>query len=104
MNAEDEIKRIREVERGQRANDLLENEIFKEALDTVESSLVEQWKHSDVFDVELQQRLRLMFALLSNFNKAITKIIETGQLANAQLTQIEEKKKRFAFMKSKRRT
>lgn len=50
----------REIQRGERAAQLLQDELIVEALETIEKEYTERWKNSPVRDAEGREKLYLM--------------------------------------------
>lgn len=73
-----------EMNRGAKAEALLNNEMFKEALEHVESQILEKWKTSPVVDKDGQHELRLMLKCHQEFKKFLEDAINTGKLASFQ--------------------
>jgi ABC-type siderophore export system fused ATPase/permease subunit len=71
--------------RGRQANELLENSMFREAVDTLRQSLVDKWLASPIRDIEGQHELRLMAKLLGDIEGYIANIAKTGKMAAIQL-------------------
>ena len=71
--------------RGKQATELLENAMFREAVDTLRQSLVDKWLSSPVRDIEGQHELRLMAKLLGDIEGYIENIAKTGKMAAIQL-------------------
>jgi ABC-type siderophore export system fused ATPase/permease subunit len=74
-----------EDSRGRQANELLENSLFREAIDTIRQSLVDKWLSSPVRDIEGQHELRLMAKLLGDIEGYIENVAKTGKMAAIQL-------------------
>lgn len=72
--------------RGARAKEILENEIYIETFDIVESELLTAWKNSPVRDVEGREKLFLMLGLLTKLKLALQSTMDTGKIAQAELT------------------
>lgn len=70
-----------EDSRGKQATELLENAMFREAVDTIRQSLVDKWLSSPVRDIEGQHELRLMTKLLGDIEGYISNIAKTGKMA-----------------------
>lgn len=71
--------------RGARAKEILENEIYIETFDTVESELLTAWKNSPVRDVEGREKLFLMLGLLTKLKLALQSTMDTGKMAQVNL-------------------
>lgn len=85
----------REVERGQLAKDLLDNELYKESWEKVESSIIQKWKECGIREKESQLELKQMFHVLSEVKRYVQIVAETGKMAQIQLNR-ESKVKNFA--------
>ena len=83
--------------RGKQAADLLENSLFREAVDTLRQSLVDKWLSSPVRDIEGQHELRLMTKLLGDIEMYIANIAKTGKMAAIQLEQEQKVQKLRKF-------
>jgi len=85
----------REAARGQQAKDLLENELYKEAWDKVESAIIQKWKDCGIREKDSQLELKQMFHVLSEVKRYVQVVVETGKMAQIQLTR-DSKVKTFA--------
>lgn len=56
-----------EIQRGERAALLLQDEMLTEALETIETEYTEQWKNSPVRDVDGREKLFLMVKTAQKF-------------------------------------
>ena len=77
----------REIQRGERAAQLLQDELIVEALETIEREYTEQGKNSPVRDVEGREKLFLMVKTAKKFRAELESVMETGQLAKLSLAQ-----------------
>ena len=71
--------------RGARAKEILENEIYIETFDIVESELLAAWKSSPVRDVDGREKLFLMLGLLTKLKLALQSTMDTGKIAQHEL-------------------
>jgi uncharacterized protein YcaQ len=76
-----------EAQRGQRAKELLENDIFKESIVGLRQGILDKWRECPVRDIEGQHQLKLMDKLLGDIEGYIKIIAETGKMAEIQLEQ-----------------
>lgn len=76
-----------EMSRGAKAEALLNDEIFKDALDSVEKAIVDKWRDSPVMDKDGQHELRLMLKAFLDVKKNIEEHVRTGKLATAQFNE-----------------
>lgn len=74
-----------EVRRGEIAASLLNNEIYKEAVASVHDGIVHAWSNSPIRDKEGQNELRLMLKLLTDLQRNIETVMQTGKLAKIQI-------------------
>ncbi len=70
--------------RGQQAKELLENPIFKEAVQKVSEELDLEWISSPVRDTEGREKIYMMKRMLNVLLVQIKSVVETGQLATKQ--------------------
>lgn len=86
-----------EVRLGAKAAELLNNEAFKKAFNTVEEALLLGIKQSAFKDAELREKLCQRYALLYDLVTQISSVMETGQMAAEQIKQqtLAEKVKQF---------
>lgn len=76
-----------EIQRGERAALLLQDEMLTEALETIETEYTEQWKNSPVRDVDGREKLFLMVKTAQKFRAELESVLTTGKLAKATLAQ-----------------
>lgn len=86
MTEDQELRLIKESERGARANAILEDSFVREAFQAVENGILEAWKKSPVRDLEGQTSLRLLYKVFSDFKAYFADAIASGKMANVQLT------------------
>jgi hypothetical protein len=82
---EEELRLVRESERGARANALLASDIYREAVGKVEAGILERWKAAPIRDREGQHELRLMLKALQDVCGYLNEVAETGRLAGITL-------------------
>lgn len=76
-----------EIVRGEHAARLLSDELLNEALQTIESEYIEQWKNSPTRDEEGREKLWLMVKTAQRFRLELESVLNTGKLAKATLAQ-----------------
>ncbi len=81
-----------EVHRANRAEQILNDPLVKEALDAIRDRIIEEWRACPVKDVELREKLWMMFNMHHRFVDAMREHIDTGKLAKATIA--EEAKRR----------
>jgi len=85
MTPEQEDQLARETGRAADAERLMNTPLLREALDTLERTIVDQWKASPIRDVEGQQYLRLMQKTMTDIRKYLQDIMATGKMAAIEL-------------------
>ncbi len=88
----DEFKLTQELDRGARAKEILENELYREAWTSVEQALIQKWRDCPVRDKEGQHELKLMLKLLDDAKAHLERVMASGKLAESRL---QELKRRF---------
>ncbi len=74
-----------EISRGQTAKDLLNNKLLKDALEAVEAAALEEWKETDKDAFSQRERMWQKLQVIEEFRQDLTRHIETGALAKAQM-------------------
>ena len=69
------------VQRARQASEVLDNEAFKEAMSTLKSAVIQQWKDCPVRDKEGQLLLLQLTKLTDKFESILIGLVETGKLA-----------------------
>ena len=68
-------------ERETRAKNLLQNELFNEAFETLRIELLGQWEQSGSHNIDQRESIWLAVRLLEKIRGHITSIVETGHMA-----------------------
>ena len=77
-------KSLEEVKRGEQAAVILDNPIYKEAIEKVRESIVSSMTTSPLGDEKTHNRLVIALQLLNQINKQLTDVMHTGKLAAIQ--------------------
>jgi hypothetical protein len=77
-------KQLEEVKRGEQASQILDNPIYKEAMDKVRESLISSMANSPLGDEKTHNKLVIALQLLNQINKQLTDVMTTGKLAAIQ--------------------
>ena len=77
-------KSLEEVKRGEQASQILDNPIYKEALEKVREGLISSMANSPLGDEKTHNRLVIALQLLNQINKQLTDVMQTGKLAAIQ--------------------
>jgi len=82
-----------EIRRAGRAKEVLGNEIFKEAFQTIEDSLLAGIRASAFTDEKLREKLSQRYAALHDIRFALVSVMETGEMAQEQMSLMQRAKK-----------
>jgi len=75
----------KEQQRGHRAKQIVEDEIFVEAIQKVSAELDQEWINSPVRDTEGRERIYMMKKMLNVLLVQLQSVMETGKLASKQI-------------------
>ena len=78
------MKQLEEVKRGEQASVVLENPLFKEAVDKVRDGIIESMARSPLGDSETHNRLVIAMQLLNQIEKQLKDVIATGKMSAMQ--------------------
>lgn len=70
---------------GNRAKEVLENESFKWAFESIQEELTETWKNSPARDAEGREKIYLAIQILKKLQACLVSSLETGKLAEMEL-------------------
>ena len=76
--------------RGLRAAEILNNEVFQEAISAIRDEVVKQWESCPARDKEGKEALWQLMKTTSKFEGLLKGYIETGKLATEQLKRFEK--------------
>lgn len=82
-----DTERIRAAEVAQ----LLENKYFKEAIDAVETSILDQMDQVSARDAEMHTRLIITRQCMNALKAYLHRVIQTGDMAKMQIAQAKKK-------------
>ena len=68
-------------ERARHANNILQNDLFKEAFEVLKEDLMGRWSHSGSTESEARESIWLAMRLLDRLEGHFKSIVETGQMA-----------------------
>lgn len=88
--------------RAQDAQQLLENPLFVEAFQALENALSSAAMSCEPDNKDKAQRIVISHQLLAGIKREITRIVQDGNIADVQLSEIEQKRQNV-FMKAFRR-
>jgi hypothetical protein len=70
---------------GDRAKEILENEVFQQVFVDIEQELIESWKTAPARDVEGRESIFKYLTMLSKVKAQMVQTFETGKLAALEL-------------------
>ena len=77
-------KQLNEIKRGEEADKVLNNPIFKEAVQKVRDGIIDSMARSALGDDVTHNRLVIGLQLLNQIEKQLTDVISTGKMAALQ--------------------
>ena len=79
----------KEIDKGNQAKRILEDEIFTDAVKKIEDRLDQEWLNSPLRDNEAREKIFLMRKMLQSLINEITSVMETGKMANKKIADIK---------------
>lgn len=70
---------------GDRAKEVIENEVFVDAFAQIQNEVIEQWTNSPARDAEGRERLWTYLQMLKRLQAQLQQTMESGQLARIDL-------------------
>jgi len=86
----DEIALQRAAAKASRAQALLEDEMLKEAFDSLESAYTSAWRSTTIDDVTGREKLFLAINVVGKVRDHLTAIVSNGKLAARELRDLAE--------------
>ena len=77
-------KQLSEIKRGERAAEVLENELYKEAIEKVRNGIIQSMAISPLGDAETHNRLVIAMQLLNQIEKSLKDVVTTGKMSAMQ--------------------
>ena len=94
----DETKLNIDQGRALRAQQLMDDSLLLEAFASLESDYIAAWKLTPARDNDGRERLWQAVQIVAKVKDHLGSLIENGKLANAQLKQLAERRKRFGVI------
>ena len=88
----------REIQRGQSAADLLDNQVWRDTWTEYEAEIVDQLKRCPPRDAEGREKLVLMLQMFAKFQAMVTETVQTGKLAAETLRQKSLREKALGWI------
>jgi len=80
----------RDIERGRIAQDILNNEIFQEAMEMLEDEYKKIWAATKQEESEQRERLWMAMKLIPEFERQLRIIVERGIIKKNQIVKIKK--------------
>jgi len=77
-------KPLEEIKLGEQAAQILDNPVYKDAIERVRDNIVNSMTNSPIGDEKTHNRLVIALELLNQINKQLTDVMQTGKLASIQ--------------------
>lgn len=81
-------------ERAERARQLLNDPLVREALDGLRAGVVKNWQLVALKDTELKEKFHMLYGVIDRFEASLRSHIEDGEVADFEL----QRKKRFGII------
>ena len=82
-------KTLNEIKRGEQAEKILNNDVYKDAFNVVKNNIINAMNDSPLGDDKTHNRLVIALQTLSQIEKALADVMQTGKMAKIQ---VEEKR------------
>lgn len=86
----DEITLRKDVERKAQAEALLRNDMLTGAFDALEANYIAAWKSTAARDTDARERFWLAVNQIGKVREALTQIVTTGTISQADLARMTE--------------
>lgn len=74
-----------EQRRGELAAAVLDNQLYRESFDSVRAGIIHAWETAPIRDKEGQNELKLMLKLLTDVQRNLETVMQTGKMAKIQI-------------------
>lgn len=88
---QEELKRHREIDRGNRATAILDNELFQEAIQSLRDTYKNAWEQSSMKDSDSRERVWALLRGLNDMEQHFKSLVTTGEMSKKQVAEILEK-------------
>jgi len=77
-------KTLKEVKDGEQAQKILDNPVYKDAVESVRKGIISSMANSSLGDEKTHNRLVIALQLLSQIEKQLSDVMQTGKMAQIQ--------------------
>lgn len=78
-------KTLNEIKRGEQAEKILSNEVYKDAFNTVKLNIINAMNASALSDERTHNRLVIALQTLNQIEKSLSDVMQTGKMAKLQV-------------------
>jgi hypothetical protein len=78
-------KTLNEIKRGEQAEKILNNDVYKDAFNAVKNNIINAMNDSPLGDDKTHNRLVIALQTLSQIEKALADVMQTGKMAKIQV-------------------
>jgi hypothetical protein len=78
-------KTLNEIKRGEQAEKILNNDVYKDAFNVVKNNIINAMNDSPLGDDKTHNRLVIALQTLSQIEKALADVMQTGKMAKIQV-------------------
>ena len=82
-------KTLEEIKKGEQAQKILDNEVFKESFTAVKDHIIEAMQTSPLSDDVTHNRLVIALQTLNQIQRALTSVMQTGKMAQIQVNDLK---------------
>jgi hypothetical protein len=93
-----EIKLTADLARRARAEALIGDQLLQEAFARLEERYIEEWRVAQFRDTDARERLWQAVNILHKVKDHLAKIVRDGKLAQREIDQLAQKRKRFGIV------
>ena len=93
----DELALNKAAERGARAARLLEDDLLKEAFETLDRDYTKAWRETAARDTDARERLWQATQVLGKVRDHLLAVANNGKLAQRELDALQDKRTRRSF-------
>jgi len=80
-------KSLEEIKRGEQAEKILNNEVYKQAFTSVKEHIIDAMQTSPLGDEQTHNRLVIALQVLNQIEKSMTDVMQTGKMAKIQVNE-----------------
>ncbi len=93
MHPDDEHLRIKEIERAQKAQTILDSPMFAEAIQAMKETFLQAWAETAASDVSTRETCYFLHGMVYKFQQILQETLETGKMSRQQLDEMAENRR-----------